>query len=449
MSLAPLRPPPALRSAIADVAKRPGAYNRGMATTDYEAVPAVAGDADTSSQSTLVMKFGGTSVADTDRLKAVAKRIVAAREQGERVVAVLSAMGDSTDDLVALAHEMSPRPKPRELDMLISVGERISCALAAMAIHDLGHEAISLTGSQAGIVTDTSHGKAKIVDVRASRIHEALDAGRIVLVAGFQGVSTDFDITTLGRGGSDISAVALAVALGAGVCEIYTDVDGVFTADPRVVAEARKLHAVSYEEMLEMAASGAKVLQLRSVEFARNHGVTLHVRSSFNPAAGTWVIEEDERMLEKAMISGVTHTLEEALYWVEGVSAARLFSALAEGGVNVDTIVQVADDEIVFSAPTDDATSVAEILDGLGLQWRSRDDLGKVSLIGAGMKSHPGVAAKMFAVLDEESIEAQIVTTSPIKVACHVPRDDVERAVRALHHAFELHRPDAERPHAG
>jgi aspartate kinase len=418
-----------------------------MTTTEYEAVPAVAGDAETSPQSTLVMKFGGTSVADTERLKAVARRIVAAREQGERVVAVLSAMGDSTDDLVALAYEMSPRPKPRELDMLISVGERISCALAAMAIHDLGHEAISLTGSQAGIVTDTMHGKAKIVDVRAKRIHEALDAGRVVLVAGFQGVSTDLDITTLGRGGSDTTAVALAVALGAEVCEIYTDVDGVFTADPRIVTEARKLHAVSYEEMLEMAASGAKVLQLRSVEFARNHGVVLHVRSSFSPADGTWVIEEDERMLEKAMISGVTHTVEETLYWVEGVTAARLFAALAESGVNVDTIVQTSEAEIVFSAPTDDASAVDEALRGLGLTWRARDDLGKVSLIGAGMKSHPGVAAKMFSVLNDESIEPQIVTTSPIKVACHIPRDDVERAVRALHHAFELHRPEAERPH--
>ena len=416
-------------------------------TTDYEAVPAVAGQADQSPVGTVVMKFGGTSVADPERLKAVAKRIVTAREQGSRVVAVLSAMGDSTDDLVALAYEMSPRPEPRELDMLISVGERISCALAAMAIHDLGHEAISLTGSQAGIVTDTTHGKAKIVDVRAKRIHEALDEDRIVLVAGFQGVSTDLDITTLGRGGSDTTAVALAVALGAEACEIYTDVEGVFTADPRLVPEARKLHAVSYEEMLEMAASGAKVLQLRAVEFARNHGVTLHVRSSFSPVNGTWVIEEDERMLEKAMISGVTHTLEEALYWVEGVPAARLFAALADASVNVDTIVQTSDSEIVFSAPTSDATEIVAVLDGLGVGWRSRDDLGKVSLIGAGMKSHPGVAARMFAVLDEESIEPKIVTTSPIKVACHVPRDDVERAVRALHHAFELHRPDAERQH--
>jgi len=418
-----------------------------IAVTDYEAVPGVTGQTDDAPVGTVVMKFGGTSVADSERLKAVAKRIVAARERGARVVAVLSAMGNTTDDIVSLAYEVSPRPEPRELDMLISVGERISCALAAMAIHDLGHEAISLTGSQAGIVTDTTHGKAKIVDVRARRIHEALDAGRIVLVAGFQGVSTDLDITTLGRGGSDITAVALASALGAEACEICTDVEGVYTGDPRIVPEARKLHAVSYEEMLEMAASGAKVLQLRSVEFARNHEVKLHVRSSFGPATGTWVIEEDERMLEKAMISGVTHTLEEALYWVEGVGAARLFAALADASVNVDTIVQTSDTEIVFSAPTSDHDEVARVLDGLGVTWRSRDDLGKVSLIGAGMKSHPGVAARMFAVLDEESIEPRIVTTSPIKVACHVPREDVERAVKALHHAFELHRADVERQH--
>jgi aspartate kinase len=418
-----------------------------MATAEYEAVPAVAGRADAAPVGTIVMKFGGTSVADTERLTAVAKRIVAARERGARVVAVLSAMGDTTDELVELAHRISKQPKPRELDMLISVGERISCALAAMAIDDLGHEAISLTGSQAGIVTDTVHGKAKIVDVRAKRIHEALDEEKVVLVAGFQGVSTDYDITTLGRGGSDITAVALAAALDAEMCEIYTDVEGVFTADPRVVPAARKLHAVSYEEMLELAASGAKVLQLRSVEFARNHGVVLHVRSSFSPADGTWVIEEDERMLEKAMISGVTHTLEETLYWVEQISSPQLFAALAEASVNVDTIVQTREREIVFSAPTDDRVAAAAALDGLGVTWRARDDLGKVSLIGAGMKSHPGVAAKMFAVLDAESIEPQIVATSPIKIACYVPREEVERAVQALHHAFELHRPDAERQH--
>ena len=344
------------------------------------------------------MKFGGTSVADPDKLKDVARRLVDARGAGNRVVAVLSAMGDTTDELVRLAYEVSAQPKPRELDMLISVGERISCALAAMAIHDLGAEAISLTGSQAGIVTDTVHGRAKIVDVRARRIHEALDQDRIVLVAGFQGVSTDFDITTLGRGGSDTTAVALAAALGAEVCEIYTDVDGVFTADPRLVPEARKLHAVSYEEMLELAASGAKVLQVRSVEVARNHNVKLHVRSTFSSEDGTWVREEDERMLEKALISGVTHTLEETLYRVEGTTPAQLFAALAEAGVNVDTIVQTGP-EIVFSAPADDRAAATTVLDGLGIEWSARDDLGKVSVIGAGMKSHPGVAAKAFETL--------------------------------------------------
>src|SRR5919199_77981 len=299
-----------------------------VATVDYEAVPAVAGEA-MEHAGTVVMKFGGTSVGDPQKLKDVAARIVAARRRGSRLVAVLSAMGDTTDDLVPLAYEGSPRPKPRELDMLISVGERISCALAAMAIHDLGHDAISLTGSQAGIVTDTAHGKAKIVDVRARRIHEALDEEKIVLVAGFQGVSTAHEVTTLGRGGSDMTAVVLAAALGADRCEIYTDVEGVFTADPRIVPGGRKLHAVSYDEMLELAASGAKVLQLRSVEFARNHRVKLHVRSSFGEADGTWVTAEDDPMLEKAMISGVTHAVDETLYRVEGVPAARLFSELA------------------------------------------------------------------------------------------------------------------------
>jgi aspartate kinase len=284
-----------------------------VTATEFEAVPAVAGDEPHARVGTVVMKFGGTSVGDTERLLGVVKRLVAAREDGNRVVGVLSAMGHTTDELVGLAHSISARPKPRALDMLISVGERISCALAEMAIEDLGHQAISLTGSQAGIVTDTTHGKAKIVDVRARRIHEALDEDRIVLVAGFQGVSTTHEVTTLGRGGSDMTAVVLAAALGADRCEIYTDVEGVFTADPRIVAGARKLHAVSYDEMLELAASGAKVLQLRSVEFARNHRVKLHVRSSFGDADGTWVTEEDDPMLEKAMISGVTHALDETL----------------------------------------------------------------------------------------------------------------------------------------
>src|SRR5207244_2448403 len=311
---------------------------------------------------TVVLKFGGTSVAGPERLRSVAKRLVAAHEDGNRVVAVLSAMGATTDELLQLAHQVSAHPDARELDMLISVGERISCALAAMAINDLGHRAVSLTGSQAGIVTDTKHGKAKIVDVRAKRIHESLDRDEIVLVAGFQGVSTSQDVTTLGRGGSDTTAVALAAALGAERCEIYTDVEGVFTADPRLVPHARKLHAVSYEEMLELAASGAKVLQVRSVEVARNHGVKLHVRSTFSSADGTWIREEDERMLEKALISGVTHTLEETLYRVDGTTPARLFAALAEAGVNVDTIVKTGP-EIVFSAPADDRTAAAGVLD--------------------------------------------------------------------------------------
>ena len=419
-----------------------------MAATEYESVPALAGEEAAPRAGTVVMKFGGTSVGDPERLKTVARRLVTAREAGNRVVGVLSAMGSTTDELVSLAYQMSPRPNPRELDMLQSVGERISCALAAMAIHDLGHEAISLTGSQAGIVTDTVHGKAKIVDIRARRIHEALDENRIVLVAGFQGVSTaTFDITTLGRGGSDTTAVALAAALGAEACEIHTDVDGVYTADPRIVPQARKLHAVSYDEMLEMAASGAKVLQLRSVEFARNHGVKLHVRSAFSDDEGTWVREEDERMLEKAMISGVTHTREETLYWVEGAPAARLFDALAEASVNVDTIVQTGP-EIVFSAPTPDHADAAAVLDRIGVTYRTRDDLARVSVIGAGMKSHPGIAAKAFTTLDGLGIQTQVVTTSPIKISCHVATEDVERAVQALHDAFELGRPEAERAHA-
>jgi aspartate kinase len=408
-----------------------------MTATDYEAVPAVAPATIPARAGTIVMKFGGTSVGDPDKIRAVARRIVAARERGSRVVAVLSAMGQTTDELVALAHRVSARPKPRELDMLISVGERISCALAAMAIHDLGLEAISLTGSQAGIVTDTVHGRAKIVDVRARRIHEALDRGQIVLVAGFQGVSIDYDITTLGRGGSDTTAVALAAALGAESCDIYTDVDGVFTADPRLVPTARKLTRLTYDEMLELAASGARVLQLRSVEFARNHNVTLHVRSTFTGAEGTWIREEDEQMLEKAIISAVTHTTEETVYCLEGISATTLFGALAEKSVNVDTIVQTST-EIVFSAPAEERPEVEVVLDRLGVEWSARDDLGKVSLIGAGMKSHPGIAAKTFATLDAEGIPVQVVVTSPIKIACHVPGELVGRAVRALHEAFEL-----------
>ncbi|OLE19106.1 MAG: aspartate kinase [Actinobacteria bacterium 13_1_20CM_4_68_12] len=392
------------------------------------------------------MKFGGTSVGDPEKLKDVAARIVAAHAEGTRVVAVLSAMGDTTDELVRLAYEISPRPEPRELDMLISVGERISCALAAMAIHDLGDEAISLTGSQAGIVTDTVHGKAKIVDVRARRIHEALDQGKVVLVAGFQGVSTNLDITTLGRGGSDTTAVALAAALAAGHCEIYTDVAGVFSADPRIVPNARKLHAVTYDEMLELSASGAKVLQLRSVEVARNYGVKLHVRSTFSDGDGTWVTEEDERMLEKAIISGVAHTFDEAVYRVQSVDRADLFAALAEAGVNVDTIIQTGD-EIVFSAPLGDRSDAQAALDRASADCDYIEGLAKVSLIGAGMKSHPGIAARTFATLREIGVEARFIVTSPIKISFFVERADAERTVLALHEAFELASAGSEREH--
>ena len=407
-----------------------------MATVEYESVPAV--DHAAPSPGLVVMKFGGSSVADTSKIMQIARRLVAAAEGGSRVVAVLSAMGSTTDELLDLARQVSDRPEPRELDMLISVGERISCALAAMAIHDLGHEAISLTGSQAGIVTDTVHGKAKIVDVRAKRIHESLDRDRIVLVAGFQGVSADsLDVTTLGRGGSDTTAVALAAALGAQVCEVYTDVDGVYSADPRLVPNARKLDGLTFEEMLEMAASGARVMATRSIEVARSHNVRLHVRSTFGDAEGTWIREEDDQMLEKALISGVVHQREETVYRVSGAKAARLFGALADASVNVDTIVQTGG-EIVFSAPVEDRPDAARALDALGVEWSARDDLGKVSLVGAGMKSHPGVAAKTFATLEAAGIDAPVVSTSPIKIACHVPSADVERAVRALHEAFEL-----------
>ncbi len=409
-----------------------------MATTQYEAVPAVAADAAARGRDLVVMKFGGTSVGDTQKIKDVARRLAAAREAGYRVVGVLSAMGHTTDELIRLAYEVSPRPNPREYDMLVSVGERISNALCAMAIHDLGHEAVSLTGSQAGIVTDTVHGKAKIAEVRAQRINEALDDEKIVLVAGFQGVSSANEVTTLGRGGSDMTAAALAAALGATVCEIYTDVEGVFTADPRIVPTARKLTAVTYEEMLELAASGAKVLQLRSVEFARNHDVRLHVRSTFSQTEGTWIVDEEDPVLEKAIISGVAHTDCEPLFRVRDIDASKLFARLADASINVDTILQVSSDEIVFSAPVDDRSACEELLSSLGVEWSMRDDLGKVSLVGAGMKSHPGIAAKTFATLDGIGVESKVISTSPIKIACHVATEDVPRAVAALHDAFEL-----------
>jgi aspartate kinase len=408
-----------------------------MTATHYETVPEMAGTP-ARGRDLVVMKFGGTSVGDTQKIKDVARRLAAAHAAGHRVVGVLSAMGHTTDELIRLAHEISRRPNPREYDMLVSTGERISNALCAMAIQDLGHQAVSLTGSQAGIVTDAVHGKAKIAEVRAQRINEALDSDKIVLVAGFQGVSSAHEVTTLGRGGSDITAAALAAALGANVCEIYTDVEGVFTADPRLVPQARKLKAVTYEEMLELAASGAKVLQLRSVEFARNHDVRLHVRSTFSQAEGTWIVDEEDPVLEKAIISGVAHTDCEPLFRVREIDAASLFAKLADANVNVDTILQVSSDEIVFSAPLDDRDACEELLGSLGIEWSMRDDLGKVSLVGAGMKSNPGIAAKTFATLERIGVESKMISTSPIKIACHVTTADVPRAVAALHDAFAL-----------
>jgi aspartate kinase len=400
---------------------------------------------------TVVMKFGGTSVAGADDIRRAARRIVAAREQGKRVVAVLSARGKTTDELVEMAHEVSDRPLAREMDMLLSTGERISCALCAMAIHDMGHNAISLTGSQAGIVTDSSHTKARILDVRADRIREALTEDRIVLVAGFQGVSGDSrDVTTLGRGGSDTTAVAIAAALGADVCEIYTDVRGVFTADPRLVDDAHLLRMVSFEEMLEMAASGAKVLQLRAVEYARNHGIPIHCRSSFEEGPGTFVLSEEETM-ERPLVTAVTHSEEEARVTLTGVRdepgiAGRIFGALAEANVNVDMIIQnepISADhkaDLSFTVGRDDLATATEVLAALGLGEEILTDerIGKVSIVGAGMRSHPGVAAKVFKVLGDNRINIEMISTSPIKISCVIDAGEVPAAVKALHRAFEL-----------
>jgi aspartate kinase len=400
----------------------------------------------------VVMKFGGTSVAGPAEIKRAAGRIVAAREAGKRVVAVLSARGKTTDELVSAAYEISDRPVAREMDMLLSTGERVSCALCAMAIHDMGHEAISLTGSQAGIVTDSSHTKARIIDVRADRIREGLDQDRIVLVAGFQGVSTESrDVTTLGRGGSDTTAVALAAALRAEVCEIYTDVRGVYSADPRIVPEARKLPAVSYEEMLEMSASGAKVLQLRSVEYARNHGVPIHCRSSAEDTTGTFVLSENETM-ERPLVTAVTHSDGEARVTLTGVLdepgvAGRIFGALAAANVNVDMIIQnePVDEnqgaDLSFTLERDDLRAALEAIEALGgvsAGVETDERIGKVSIVGAGMRSHPGVAAKVFETLGASGINIEMISTSPIKISCVIGSGQVPDAVSALHRAFDL-----------
>ncbi len=399
----------------------------------------------------VVQKYGGTSVGSAARIKRVAERIVRTAGDSNDVCAVVSAMGDTTDELIELAAEISTSPHAREMDMLLTAGERISMALVSMAIIDLGREAISLTGSQAGIVTDTTHGKARILEVRSRRVTEALEQGKIAIVAGFQGVSTNLDVTTLGRGGSDTTAVALAAALGADVCEIYTDVDGVYTADPRLVPDARKLLEISHEEMLELSAAGAKVLMVRSVEYARNHRVTIHVRSSFNESEGTWVRKEDE-LMEQAIISAVAHDTSEAKMTVLAVPdrpgvAARIFRTLADAAVNVDMIVQnISADghtDISFTLPQADLGKAEPILAAVAEEVGARGvatdaDVAKVSLVGAGMKSHPGVAADMFDALAEAGINIEIISTSSIRISCVVRASEVERAVRAVHDKFRL-----------
>jgi aspartate kinase len=405
--------------------------------------------------SLVVQKYGGSSVGDADKIKRVAQRIVDARRGGNDVVVVVSAMGDTTDNLLDLAQQVSPLPPPRELDMLLTSGERISMALLAMAIANLGFEARSFTGSQAGVITDSVHGRARIIDVAPGRIRDALDAGYIAIVAGFQGVSQDTkDITTLGRGGSDTTAVALAAALHADVCEIYTDVDGVFTADPRKVPNAKQLDRISYEEMLEMAASGAKVLMLRCVEYARRYGVKVHVRSSFSDRSGTWVVAvPEEEQVEQAIISGVAHDLSEARVTVVGVpdkpgEAAAIFRTVADAEINIDMIVQnvsgsTGRTDISFTLPRTDGqramTALEKVRSRIGFESLLYDDhVGKVSLIGAGMRSHPGVSAKFFEALADASVNVQNISTSEIRISVVCLDTDVPAAVRAVHDAFEL-----------
>ncbi len=399
----------------------------------------------------VVQKFGGTSVADADRIRAVADHVARTRRAGDDVVVVVSAMGKSTDDLVRLAADVSAVQPIREIDMLLSAGERISMSLLCMALAELGVEATSYTGSQAGIITDTAHTRAKIVEVRGDRLRATLGTGGVPVVAGFQGMSVERDVTTLGRGGSDTTAVALAATLGADVCEIYTDVPGVFSADPRIVPDAKRLGRVSYEEMLEISATGGRVLALRSVEFARNHRVPLHVRSSFTWEPGTWVVEED-RTMEQAVVTAVTHDVSEAKVTVTGVPdrpgvAARLFRALADRNVNVDMIVQNTSlhgtTDISFTVPGHDLAVSTEVCEALVPELgatgvTSDDDVARVSLVGAGMKTHPGVTALTFETLAAEGINIEMISTSSIRISCMVRSAAAEDAVRALHKAFEL-----------
>ncbi|WP_184839109.1 aspartate kinase [Allocatelliglobosispora scoriae] len=404
----------------------------------------------------VVQKYGGSSVANAERIKRVAERIVAARKSGDEVVVVVSAMGDTTDELLDLAHQVSPLPPGREMDMLLTAGERISMSLVAMAIHNLGYEARSYTGSQAGVITTSAHGKARIIDVTPGRLRSALDEGAIAIVAGFQGVSQDTkDITTLGRGGSDTTAVALAAALNADVCEIYTDVDGIFSADPRIVPNARHISQITYEEMLELAACGAKVLHLRSVEYARRANLPIHVRSSYSDKSGTMVTGSMEDLpVEMALITGVAHDRSEAKITIVGVPdtpgfAAKIFETVAGAETNLDMIVQNVSTEgtgrtdISFTLPkTDGPTAMAalsRIQELVGFKGLLFDDhVGKVSLVGAGMRSHPGVAAKFFAALGEAGVNIEMISTSEIRVSVVCRDTDLDKAVLAVHEAFEL-----------
>lgn len=404
--------------------------------------------------SLIVQKYGGTSVAGAERIASVAARVKATADQGKQVCVVVSAMGDATDDLISLAEQVATEPQERELDMLLSAGERISMALLSMALIDAGREAISFTGEQAGIITDDRHGRAKIVAVQADRVRQALDSGKVAIVAGFQGLSTTDDVTTLGRGGSDMTAVALAAALHAEVCEIYTDVAGVFTADPRVEPAARKLDSLSYEEMLELGTSGAQVLMSRCVESARNESVPIHVRSSFSDEPGTW-IGAGEDVTEKAIIAGVAHDTSEAKATLRGVPdqpgiAASIFGPLAAAGINIDMIVQNTSAEgitdVSFTLPKTDLARARPILDqvarNVGAAAVEADDgVARISLVGAGMKTHPGVAAAMFDALADAGINIEIISTSPIRISCVVRATDIERAVHVVHERFRLHEP--------
>ena len=405
----------------------------------------------------IVQKYGGSSVADAEGLKRVASRIVATKKAGHQVAVVVSAMGDTTDELIDLAEQVTPMPNGRELDMLLTAGERISMALLAMAISNLGHEARSFTGSQAGVLTTSAHGKARIIDVKPGRIVEALNDGAIAIVAGFQGINQDTnDVTTLGRGGSDTTAVALAAALDADVCEIYTDVDGVYTADPRIVPTARKLDSVTYEEMLELAASGAKVLHLRCVEYARRYDLPIHVRSSFSNLEGTWVVKDhpEGANMEQAIIAGVAHDKSEAKITIVGVPdrtgvAARIFQTIADADINIDMIVQNVSaaatglTDISFTLPKSDGAEATRILKDIqgeiGFHSLQYDDqIGKLSLVGAGMRSHPGVTATFFACLADAGLNIEMISTSEIRISVIVREIDLEKGVKAAHTAFEL-----------